>query len=540
LGRALECDVHLRDLTISRRHARIQQIDGKFILEDLASGNGTFVNDQGILRHQLKDGDIVRIGSLHFVFEIVSQPTDTLTLSDSANGSNEIEPYIVQRLDANRPILEEATQHLASGASPESFLQMASRLQTIYAVSNAISSILELDKLLPEIIDRMFGVFPKVECAVVLLLDESSDRLVPKAVRRVAKRDDAEIQLSMTVLREVVSNQQVVMSHDALEDSRFRRRRSVASLGIRAVMAAPLVWRGETLGVLYLDSLGIGAFTPADLELLTGIAGQAAVAVGNAKLHKQLLKRQRLEQDLRLAERIQQSFLPKRTPEVPGFSFAAQYTPAYDVGGDFYDFVLLPAGKIGIVVGDVSGKGVSAALYMARMTRDLRYYALAEPDPAHVLNWLNRTVADSGQDDIFVTMIYVVLDCQRGSFQYANAGHMSPAIREASPGGVRFVDDPGGVPLGVFRDTLYETGEEQLSMGDAMLLYSDGLVEAMNAKREMYGMGRLEACLKKTNLGKAADLLTAALSDCRSHVGDASPFDDTTVVCISRDRVMPN
>src|SRR5207244_12344103 len=136
----------------------------------------------------------------------------------------------------------------------------------------------------------------------------------------------------------------------------------------------------------------LATFTQADIELLTGIAGQSAAALGNARLHAELMKRQRLEQDLHLAERIQQSFLPRRIPKVEGYTFCARYDPAYEVGGDFYDFIRLPNDRLGIVVGDVSGKGVSAALYMARLTRDLRYFALAESDPGRVLVGAERAV----------------------------------------------------------------------------------------------------------------------------------------------------
>jgi serine phosphatase RsbU (regulator of sigma subunit) len=331
-----------------------------------------------------------------------------------------------------------------------------------------------------------------------------------------------------------MTRRRAVLSHDAMEDSRFKSGRSVANFGIRAMVAAPLVWRGETLGIVYLDSKGIAAFQQADLELLSGICAQSAVALGNARLHQELIKRERLEQDLRVAERIQQSFLPRRIPKLEGFTFAARYDPAYEVGGDFYDFVRLPDDRIGIVVGDVSGKGISAALYMARLTRDLRYFALAESDPASVLRWMNKAVSEGGQDDIFITLVYVVLDAAKKQIQVANAGHMPPVVRRKNEGDITVLDRIAGLPLGVLPDPEYVTEVFDLSPGDSVMLFTDGLVEAMNPSREMYGMERLTAALASED-SNATALVDRAVHDCQEHVRDAPQFDDTTIVCFGLD-----
>jgi serine phosphatase RsbU (regulator of sigma subunit) len=319
-----------------------------------------------------------------------------------------------------------------------------------------------------------------------------------------------------------------------MEDNRFKSGRSVANFGIRAVIAAPLLWRGETLGVLYLDSAGVAAFSQADLELLSGVAGQSAAAVGNARLHAELLKRQRLEQDLHLAERIQQSFLPRKLPKAEGYTFCARYDPAYEIGGDFYDFVRLPDDRLGIVIGDVSGKGIGAALYMARLTRDLRYFALAEDDPAGVLRWMNRAVIESGQDDIFVTLLYAVLDPHDRTLHFANAGHMPPIVRKRAQQKVEVRDQTSGLPLGVLPDPDYESESLALEPGDTVVIFTDGLVEAMNPAQQMYGMDRLVQCLGEGGSG-AHEVLDRTVRDCQRHVGDAPQFDDTTVVCLGFD-----
>ena len=502
------------------------------MVEDLGSGNGTFVNDKGVRQHILQHGDVIRVCNAKFEFQETENPTDSVTMV-AANISS---PQIVSTLDANESLLRQDAHALTTLTNPRELSLMAERLRKLVAVSDAISSILDLDELLAEILNRLFDAFPKAERAIIMLVDGRGGPLVPKAVKRRRDDDEEELKISQTILQDVITHRQAVLSHDAMEDQRFKAGLSVANFGIRAMMAAPLVWRGEAVGVAYIDHQGIAAFSQSDLELLTGIAGQAAAALGNAQLHEELLKRQRFEQDLRLAERIQQSFLPRRIPVLDGFTFAARYDPAYEVGGDFYDFVHLPDQRLGIVVGDVAGKGIGAALYMARLTRDLRYIALAEADPARVLEWMNRAVADSGHDDIFVTLIYAVLDAPKARLTIANAGHMPLVVRRKAPGEVQVLDDRSGLPLGVLPDTTYESELFDFRPGDAILMFTDGLVEAMNRHREMFGMGRLIQVVGAGS-ANANTLMERALQACQHHVADAPQFDDTTAVAVSYDGV---
>lgn len=535
LGRALDCQVHIQDLAVSRRHARITFSSGQYIVEDLGSGNGTFVNGKPITAHTLAPGDTIRVSALKLRFDEpkrapVGNKMDTVTMVGGIGGPPETQPKILNTVDARKPFFEDPS----TLTSPAVVQRMADRLRTVYAVSEAISNLLDLDQLLPEILNRLFDIFPGAERAFIMLLDEKGDNLIPKAVKRRHARDNEEITVSRTILNEVMTRRHAALSRDAMADARFLSGQSVANFGIRSMMCAPLLWRGDTLGIVYLDAQTFGAFGKADLELLTGIAGQAAMALGNARLHGELLKRQRLEQDLALAERIQQSFLPRRMPQIPGYALVARYDPAYEVGGDFYDFIRLPGERTGIVVGDVSGKGISAALYMARLTRDLRYFALAEADPGKVLGWMNRAVSEGGHDDIFVTLVYVVLDAPNRRIHFANAGHMPPTVRRRAEGNVVVLEETSGLPLGVLPDTDYDSQSFQLEHGDTVLLYTDGLVEAMSPQRVMYGNDKMIRTLGR-GPSTAAPLLDRVVKDMQQHVADAPQFDDTTIVCVGLD-----
>jgi len=531
LGRALDCQVQIQDLTVSRRHARITKVIGGYEVADLGSGNGTYVNENAVTKHLLDDDDVVRVSNLRLRFcdgnrALKTKVVEGVTMLHSLEG---LMPNIVQTVDAKKSIIDAA--ELAS--DPAQIEKTAARLRTIYAISQDIANILDLDDLLTEIVDRLFSEFEIAHTGFIMLYDDSEDQLTPKAIKRREGYAEGEITVSSTIINQVLQQKQAVLSRDAMHDERFLSGQSVAAIGIRSMMCAPLVWRGESLGVIYLDSFIFDAFNELDLELLNGIAGQASLAIGNARLHEQLMKRQRFEQDLKMAERIQQSFLPRRIPDIPGFTFCTRYDPAFEIGGDFYDFIRLPNDRLGIVVGDVSGKGVAAALYMAKMSRDLRYFALAESSPGRVLSWMNRAVLESGQDDIFVTLIYSVLETKTGKLLIANAGHMPAMVREAHAAKVRTLDKVAGMPLGVMPDVEYEYETFQLKKGDTILMYSDGLVEAMSPQREMYGMERLQRCLFDVR-ESPENLLEDLLTDMQSHVSGAPQFDDTTILCLGR------
>jgi serine phosphatase RsbU (regulator of sigma subunit) len=276
-------------------------------------------------------------------------------------------------------------------------------------------------------------------------------------------------------------------------------------------------------------------FGRSDLDLLTGIANQCGIAIGNARLHQQLLRQQRLAQDLRFAEQVQRSFLPQRLPTITGYAFASHYDPAFEVGGDFYDVVDLGDGCIGLLVGDVSGKGVSAALRMARMSTELRFCAMAEREPAAVMTRANRTLLETSQDEIFVTAIYARLDPRTRKLTLSNAGHLPPMIRHTIEGDVTRVEGATGLALGVLGEAVFEQEEHTLMPGDTLLLYTDGVTEAENVTQEQYGFDRLERSISP-GPSDADLLLRRVLTDVRTHVGDAPQYDDLTVVAVGAQR----
>jgi serine phosphatase RsbU (regulator of sigma subunit)/anti-sigma regulatory factor (Ser/Thr protein kinase) len=311
--------------------------------------------------------------------------------------------------------------------------------------------------------------------------------------------------------------------------------RAMRETGVK--LAVPLVSQGELIGVLNLGPRrSEQEYSLDDRRLLDALAAQAAPAVRVGQLVRQqeaeARTRQRFEQELEVARLIQQNFLPKQLPDLPDWEISALYRPAREVGGDFYDVIPLPDGRVGFVVGDVTDKGVPAALVMAATRSVLRASAQRLVDPGTVLERVNEHLCPDMPDKMFVTCLYGVLEPSTGRFRFANAGHDLPYVKTAD-GSVEL--RARGMPLGLMPDMLYEESETVLAPGDSLLLHSDGIVEAHDPDGQMFGFPRLKDAVARYPGG--AELISCVLDDLRQHTGpDAEQEDDITMVTLARTR----
>ena len=300
-------------------------------------------------------------------------------------------------------------------------------------------------------------------------------------------------------------------------------------------LAVPLVSQGELIGVLNLGPrLSEQEYSSDDRKLLDNLAAQAAPALRVGQLVRQqqaeAATRQRFEQELEVAKLIQQNFLPKQLPELSGWQVAAYYRPAREVGGDFYDVIPLSEGRIGFVIGDVTDKGVPAALVMAATRSVLRASAQRMVEPGQVLERVNEHLCPDMPEKMFVTCLYGVLEPATGRFRFANAGHDLPYVKTAS-GSEEL--RARGMPLGLMPGMSYEEKETVLQPGDSVLLHSDGIVEAHDPSGEMFSFPRLKQCVADYPGG--AELIDLVLSDLQAHTGpDAEQEDDITMVVLQR------
>ena len=319
---------------------------------------------------------------------------------------------------------------------------------------------------------------------------------------------------------------------DALElDSPALRELKAA--GVK--LAVPLVSQGELIGVLNLGPrLSEQDYSSDDRRLLDKLAAQAAPALRVAQLVREqkaeAATRQRFEQELEVARLIQQNFLPRELPDLPGWQIAAYYRPAREVGGDFYDVIPLPDGRVAFVVGDVTDKGVPAALVMSATRSVLRASAQRLIEPGIVLERVNEHLCPDMPEKMFVTCLYGVLDPSSGHLRFANAGHDLPYVKTAD-GIVEL--RARGMPLGLMPGMLYEEKEAVLEPGESVLLHSDGVVEAHDPKRDMFGFPRLKETMADAPGGQ--ELIDRVLRDLEAFTGaDAEQEDDITMVTLQR------
>ncbi|HEV2091635.1 MAG TPA: GAF domain-containing SpoIIE family protein phosphatase [Rubrobacter sp.] len=313
--------------------------------------------------------------------------------------------------------------------------------------------------------------------------------------------------------------------------------REMKEAGVKLLV--PLVSQGELVGLLNLGPrLSQQEYSADDRKLLSDLATQTAPAVRVAQLVRQqqqeAKERERIEQELKVARLIQQTLLPKTLPEIPGYQVAAYYQPAREVGGDFYDFLTLEDGRLGLVVGDVTDKGVPAALVMATTRTMLRAAAQRLLSPGEVLQRVNDVLVQDIPPNMFVTCLYAILDPESGRVVYANAGHDLPYRRRVGRRGAAEELRARGMPLGLMPGMGYEEKEMVLERGESVLFYSDGLVEAHDSGREMFGFPRLQGLVGAHRSG-GSSLISFLLAELARFTGEGwEQEDDITLVTLDR------
>lgn len=566
IGREKGCDILLENGAVSRNHARILEHHGTYYIEDMRSRNSTFLNDKRLEgKVQLNDNDRIGICDMVLHFQLtgsselppVAQPLPTANLPKGAPTPGPFRivdpeaglPEIVSvplhndtRIPAveNGPDLIDESAILSSySLTTGGFLRLLAnpeqKLKALIDLSSNMSQLLTVEQLVPKLLDCLMRSFLLADRAVILLNDLEKNQLQIRGIR--LRDDDSTVSppLSTTIIKYALRHKQVVLSDDIHGDARFSGAESVTNLRIRSVMCAPMLsGTGQLLGVIQIDTANVqGRFITSDLELLVCLSNQASLAIDNANLHKHALAQRDLERDLEFANSVQMGFLPTARPDFPPFQFYDFYEPAQHVGGDFFDYIKLPDGRLAVAIGDVAGKGVPAALLMARLYSMTRYSLLTSPTPASAVTDLNNSISLSGLGHRFITFALAVIDPHSGKVQVVNAGHLPPLLRRTKGDVEPVPSDESGLPLGVSADCVYEQQEVTLNPGDSLFFFTDGLTEAMNSQNEIYSLRRIVGFLKDQD-GSVEHLGESLVADVDKFCEGRAQRDDICLVCFRR------
>jgi phosphoserine phosphatase RsbU/P len=527
LGRSETCEIVLNVPAVSREHAVIKKIADNFYIEDLNSRNRTFVNNKEVTaRTLLKHEDRIKICDFQLVF---GDATARPPLPDEmrVEGKSDEEEQDSSTVEAVLP--PSSKQVLVT--------QPADQLAMLLDLGADLAQTFDVNVLLPKLVDNLFQVFRQADRGFIILAEDG--RLIPRVIKTRRADDESEARFSRRIVQRCIDTGQALLSEDASDDKRIDLTQSIADCQIRSVMCVPLVSRatGQPFGVMQVHTHSRQIkFTADDLRLLQSVAGQAAVALENARMHQSLVARAGLERDMATARQVQLSFLPKVFPEKPGYEFWAYYEPASEVGGDYYDFIPLPEGRLSVMIGDVAGKGVPAALLMAKVSSDARFTVLTENSLGGAIGKLNDLMQEAALIDRFVTLGAVLLDLNTHEVTFVNAGHMPPLVyRHAT----KEFQEPitrrqSGLPLGVSDpDTVYESSTVALNPGDTVLLFTDGVTDAKNQSDTEFKMSGVHKAVQGGPMN-AKTLGERLVQHVKQHALGCKQYDDVTVVSFGR------
>lgn len=439
----------------------------------------------------------------------------------------EIQIQIISQLEAQIRLKE---------SSLKASTQKISMLSNLIEASKNINSVLDLSQLLTIIIEFSQKLM-NADAGSLMLVDEKNQELVFEvALGDVGEDLKKEIRLPMGqgIAGWVAKTGEPLNLADVYEDSRFcRDYDNKTGYRTKSMLCVPLKMNGKVIGVgQVINKLDGGTFSQEDLEMFSIFCSLTAVAIEKARMHEAILESEKLARELEYAKTIQQSFLTHNFPSDPHLQFGAQNISAKQVGGDLYEAFSLPENRVGVVIGDVSGKGISAALYMARFISDFRFLAELEPTVENVLSRTNNILCKRSLQGMFITLCYLCLDLTAKKVHIGNGGHLPPVLYDPVSKQAKPLKNISGPPLGMISNLNYHVQTYDLVPGQTFVLYTDGIIEARNAHKEEFSLNRLIQEVETHPTLEAKEFVDHLIQEVQHHSAGVSQHDDLTVVCI--------
>ncbi|HVO56283.1 MAG TPA: SpoIIE family protein phosphatase [Dongiaceae bacterium] len=529
IGRGAETGNHLQlnDRRISRQCAAIVVEANRFYIEDRGQRRGVFVNNEKVESRALEHGDVVTFG-LEDSYEIIFR--------NAQDAGQESIPQLLTRIE-----------HITS-SEPASASGGLRKLNMLLEASSLLHSQLPLDSVLGKMLDHAVAV---LDADRGLLLENGADGTLRV---RLARRSGGlrlppeSVAPSQTAIQLALKQHSPVITEDlAQAEGDLQSAQSIVAQRLRAVVVIPLysimransqesmvnLRRGEFLGVLYLDSRRPAAFSKLDRQILDALAADAASILDNARLVERERERQRMEQEINIARDIQQALLPRNFGGFPDLSVCGCNFPCLSVGGDYFDVFPIGDGRTAFLIADVSGKGLGAALLTTMLQGALSGMTLGT-DPARVFNHVNRFLCDHAEVGRYATMFFGILDVD-GHLEFINAGHPSPILLRRDKVEEAFTE--GSYPVGLVPDAEYTAACLKLEPGDTLVLFSDGVTEAMDPEEQLYGVPRLCETLQGKGTMQLEELQKTVLESVENFTRGARQADDLTLLLV---RYTPN
>ncbi len=531
-GRSQKNDIVIEDPFCSGIHVSIYPSDSNYFVCDESSKNGTFVNGKKLVSPvKLKKGDEILIGSTRIIFDM--KLSTNVELKDETGIDKDINTIVqVDKLLDK----QDMNTTMQAGLIPEN-LEKIKEDSRSFSVLSEVSGALILHKPLDELLEYIMDLICEnmyMDRGILMIKEGNPPQMIPKVVRiNNEKLKNKKIQVSQSIINTVVERSSSVLTRDAQADKRFKAKESIIKSNIHSAMCVPLYNNKEIIGIIYSDRISLlDQFSDSDLKLLTLLSNLAAVKIENAKLVEKAIENEKMEKELALAAQIQKDLLPKENPEFEKMDITGSNVPCYQVGGDYFDFIELDSKRLGIVIADVSGKGVGASLLMASLRACLHSEVDSGCSLEKMALRLNDFVHKSSSTNCFITFFYCEYDNEKNELRYINAGHNPPLLIEKKGTVDHF--EISGLCLGMFPSSEYEEKKITLSPGDTLLFYTDGITESRNKKGEEFTEERLINIAKQNSKLPVQDLMKKIFEEVNEFTSGVNQMDDMTMIVLKR------
>ncbi len=528
IGRSAQNDIVIEDASLSRHHARLEIQDGKALIEDLGSLNGTMVNGERVKGvHPLRAGDHLVLGTV--MLTLGEEPTNVTMMS-----AVQIDKGAVDQLSSGTMVFRAAELRSGSYGTVHPENQAKRWLDALAMVSDLTLELVQdvaTEILLDHLMERLFQFF-EPDRSVVMLKDLAGE-LQPVVVRTNEFLQGKPIKLSQTLVDAAMERREALLVNNAFDDPRTSAAASIVRSGMATIMVTPLEHEGQVIGLIYMDAKAYREpFTEDDLRLVTALAHIAAAKIRTARLVEEVQKKKAMDQELAMARQIQQKLLPEKDPIIVGWELYGSNEASRQVSGDLYGYWPRPDGKIYVAIADVSGKGMGPGLMMAAFTAYMYAWAEIMLPPSELASRISSALGLHTAKNRFITAFFLLLDPATGTVQFTNAGHNPGLLLRAD--GSELELGSHGMPLAMLAGTPYGQDEQTLAVGDMLALYTDGITEAQNPAGidfDMVGIRNAVTAHKGKPLPIVGDEIHHSLD---RHTRGAPLADDRTLVLVRR------